>query len=173
MMNAASTKRCPECDQEIRPCSRPYECSREFGLNPADYHLDLEGVTVTACACGVGFDIASMESLMPRIATQLLESTEALRPSGFRYLRRCLGMTQKDFAELLGVTSVTVCKWEKGVVRPNLAGETNLRARALTVLLRQPPLRGLPASHIRRLHENVLARYSDPTRNPLQIEVAA
>lgn len=42
----------------------------------------------------------------------------AVRADGAARCRRCLGLTQSDFAEAVGVGRVTVARWETGVIRP-------------------------------------------------------
>lgn len=39
-------------------------------------------------------------------------------PDGIRAMREGLGMNQSEFADLLGVTRVTVWHWENGKQRP-------------------------------------------------------
>lgn len=42
----------------------------------------------------------------------------AVRADGAARCRKCLGLTQADFAEAVGVGRVTVARWETGVIRP-------------------------------------------------------
>ncbi|MGI8618563.1 MAG: helix-turn-helix domain-containing protein [Gemmatimonadaceae bacterium] len=42
----------------------------------------------------------------------------AVRADGAARCRRCLGLTQLDFADAVGVGRVTVARWETGVIRP-------------------------------------------------------
>lgn len=42
----------------------------------------------------------------------------AVRADGAARCRRCLGLTQADFADAVGVGRVTVARWETGVIRP-------------------------------------------------------
>ena len=41
-----------------------------------------------------------------------------VRPDGTARCRRCLGLTQAEFADAVGVGRVTVARWETGVIRP-------------------------------------------------------
>ena len=45
-------------------------------------------------------------------------SRTPVKPDGVARCRRCLGLTQSDFAEAVGVGRVTVARWETGVIRP-------------------------------------------------------
>lgn len=42
----------------------------------------------------------------------------AVRADGAARCRRCLGLTQADFADAVGVGRVTVARWETGVIKP-------------------------------------------------------
>jgi transcriptional regulator with XRE-family HTH domain len=42
----------------------------------------------------------------------------AVRADGAARCRRCVGMTQSEFADAVGVGRVTVARWETGVIRP-------------------------------------------------------
>ena len=42
-----------------------------------------------------------------------------MTPSEIRQLRNALHMTQAQFAQLLGVHSLTVSKWERGLLEPS------------------------------------------------------
>ncbi len=49
-------------------------------------------------------------------------------------LREALGMTQKEFAERIGVDKMTVSRWERGALRPSdesLAGIEQLRKQTV------------------------------------------
>ena len=41
-----------------------------------------------------------------------------VRADGAARCRRCVGLTQADFADAIGVGRVTVARWETGVIRP-------------------------------------------------------
>jgi transcriptional regulator with XRE-family HTH domain len=41
-----------------------------------------------------------------------------VRADGAARCRRCLGLTQSDFADAVGVGRVTVARWETGVIKP-------------------------------------------------------
>lgn len=69
-----------------------------------------------------------------------------------REVRRALGLTQAELAELFGVHEVTVGRWERGELRPS-----NWQADALEVLRAAPELaapglrsEGVPAVRLGR-----------------------
>ncbi|MCS6945198.1 MAG: helix-turn-helix domain-containing protein, partial [Sutterellaceae bacterium] len=50
-----------------------------------------------------------------------------MRPEEIRHLRRTLNLTQQQFAELLGVSFVTLNRWENGQTRPSAMGLAKLQ----------------------------------------------
>ena len=42
-----------------------------------------------------------------------------LEPSEIKSIRKALGWTQKQLAAHLGVTNISVYKWEKGIAKPH------------------------------------------------------
>ena len=50
-------------------------------------------------------------------------------------MRESLGLTQADFASLLGVHSMTVSKWERGVTEPTPYQQALINEFALSVFL--------------------------------------
>lgn len=61
-----------------------------------------------------------------------MNMADAVSPEWIADLRTRLGMTQSQFAERLGVTNVTVSRWETGQARPNKLARKTLAALAQT-----------------------------------------
>lgn len=57
---------------------------------------------------------------------------DAVSPEWIADLRNRLGLTQSEFAGRLGVTNVTVSRWETGQVRPNKLAQKTLAELART-----------------------------------------
>ncbi len=78
------------------------------------------------CAA-LALDGAELEEVLSRLA-RLVVQQEELLPKEVRFLRELLGMTQGELAERLGVTRVTVTRWEASDVAlgsiPSLALRT-------------------------------------------------
>ena len=72
------------------------------------------------------------DSVAKRVAAQLYaftaEATHKDSKSWVRHVRASLGLTQSRFAELIGTTQITVCRWEQGepdrhrLIEPLLSG---------------------------------------------------
>ena len=62
---------------------------------------------------------------LDRIRALALPMTRPVSPGYLARLREALGMTQRELAERLGVTILTVSRWERGTRRP---GDANLEA---------------------------------------------
>jgi len=52
--------------------------------------------------------------------TDLTEQSKTLA-CNIREFRKCLGMSQRDFAAVFGVTQANISQWENGVVSPPLS----------------------------------------------------
>lgn len=62
------------------------------------------------------------------VASELMELTaEPVTAEDIRVLRRNLGLTQRAFADLLGVALNTVQAWEQGINEPSGAGQHLIR----------------------------------------------
>jgi transcriptional regulator with XRE-family HTH domain len=53
-----------------------------------------------------------------------------MNPGQIRHLRKTLALTQQQFAELLGVSFVTLNRWENGQSKPSAMGQAKLQALA-------------------------------------------
>ncbi len=53
-----------------------------------------------------------LDHAMQQLARMIVEQAEELRPEEVRYLRETLGMTQVELAERLGISRVTLARWE-------------------------------------------------------------
>ena len=57
-------------------------------------------------------------------------SDTTIKPQAIRALRRALGLTQAAFGDRLGVTNVTVSRWEAGAFVPDNRAMAALEAMA-------------------------------------------
>lgn len=105
--------RCTECGSEMRftdePMKEMYK-KEEFTV---------EGIKRWVCdKCGNDVMAASeADHLGHALASAYAKSKGLLSPSEIRKLREMLGMSQKDFECLLGVSTPTASRWETGAVQ--------------------------------------------------------
>lgn len=77
-------------------------------------YVTLRNVEVRRCSlCGdVSVVIPRMEELHRLIAMIVVRKTAPLAPSEIKYLRKYIGLSQKDFSRAMGVSPETTCRWE-------------------------------------------------------------
>lgn len=132
---------CEHCDRPFERVSQPFEYAALAGLDPREHTVLLHSIEVDRCACGVSPRIPNVEGLHSALVVALCSHPRRLDPTGLRFLRKTLGLTQRAFGELVGVGDVTVSKWENGASRP--APHTEIAARTCVVseLIEDPSLR--------------------------------
>jgi putative zinc finger/helix-turn-helix YgiT family protein len=119
---------CPLCESaEVR-----VECvtvRQAFGL-PA---VTLTNVARMQCqTCGEEFtEIPRHGELMRSIRERLCFVGRALRGSEFAFLRTGMNISQAELAEILGVTNVTISRWEQEI--SELGEQTDLLIKAFTL----------------------------------------
>lgn len=72
------------------------------------------GFSLVETPWGEAVSIENVEGLHKAIGIALIDRPEPLDGSEFRFLRKELGLSQKRFGGLFGVTDQTVANWEKG-----------------------------------------------------------
>jgi transcriptional regulator with XRE-family HTH domain len=74
----------------------------------------LSNVLVYECRCGVRIpEIPAISDLHCLIALDLLRKPSLLVGEEIRFLRKIAGLSQKELAELMGVTPTLPSKWER------------------------------------------------------------
>lgn len=127
---------CTKCGKRIRGKRQSYEYAVDAGLDPKEYSVILENVEVMDCGCGQSAVIPALDSLHAAIAVAIAVDPHPVRPSGLKFVRRFLGMTQKHFADLVRSTSESVCYWETGHRTMSPEMDVNVRTRCLVELHR-------------------------------------
>lgn len=106
--------RCSVCDKgTLKPGRvKDHDFSADAGL---------EGVTLAQApalvcsACGaVALEGETIEAALAELTRVIVREGDELRPREAAFLRAELGMKQAELAERLGVTRVTVARWETG-----------------------------------------------------------
>lgn len=114
---------CCECGSEMRFTSEPVT---------ETFHgesFTVDGIERHVCdACGNDVMSADMATkLAAELARMYAEKTGMLAPGEIRDIRKKLGLTQTEFEKLVGVSSPTACRWERG---------SSLQSKSADLLLR-------------------------------------
>ena len=107
--------RCDECGSIMRETCAPItEVVRGV-------EVTIDDVKHYVCdRCGnIVMDIDSAELLSRKQFDAVSHSKGLLSPNEIRRTRKKLGLTQKEFERLLGVSSPTVSRWETGAMLPS------------------------------------------------------
>jgi DNA-binding transcriptional regulator YiaG len=94
--------------------NKPYQY-RECGL---DYIYLCNGYTQHDTPYGKGVSIASADRLHQAIARHIVSSARPICGQEVRFIRSILDASQEGLAEILGVTRVTIARWEKNPNKP-------------------------------------------------------
>lgn len=126
--------RCYNCGKPLRKKVVEKYHYLESGL-PNVY---LKGVTMYYCSCGeemVG--IPCPEGLHDQIAKTIAKNSRPLTGDEIRFLRKHLGLMSGDLARILGVSKVTVSRWENSKAKIDKSYESILRAMTRDKKLRK------------------------------------
>ncbi len=160
--------RCPACGATTRRTQRPQRYRyRESGLNNV-----LIWVRIRHCAkCGETLpEIPNVKALHAVIADALFQKSTSLTGPEIRFVRKEMGLKAKELAAYLGVTQVTVSRWETGT-HP-IGDSTDRLIRCLYQFHRIGTGREIkPASSVQRFqHELAQIRHRKKPR-PLSINI--
>lgn len=138
--------RCQECKRSLKRVRQDYPY-RESGLD----NITLVGVPAYVCPRhGVQAVALGELALLHRdIAQAILKQERPLRGAEIRFLRKDCGWSQEELANRLGVTEVTVSRWETGATPIGSANQVALRYLFMAPTTFPPRLRFLgrpPAS---------------------------
>lgn len=119
--------RCPECGGKLErtKAGQPYQYL-ESGLK----NVYLEGITLYHCrSCQTRFpEIPNIDRLHVLIAEALVVKPFGLTGPEFRFLRKQVRMKAKELAAFLGVSPVTISRWETGAERVGVANDRLMRS---------------------------------------------
>ena len=97
--------------------------------------------------------VTDIEGLHKAIGRHVVTQRKAIAPREIRFLRNTMDLTQADLAAMLGNTSQSVARWEKGETEIPGSAEKLLRAVFLASLMDTDELVGLRDLLVRRLGE--------------------
>jgi putative zinc finger/helix-turn-helix YgiT family protein len=146
MTNRSYPKRCGKCGQkDMRLATVQYSTTIEH--DGRVYRVEIPSLTVPQCAnCGA---ISIDDEADRQISAAFRREAGLLAPEDIRLGREKLGLTQKQFANLLGIGESTVSRWETGAQIQQRAMDRFLRVclsspAAVELLLSdfQPTARG-------------------------------
>ena len=102
---------CSSCKTKMKKIKTDYKYT-ESGLQ----NVILEGITAYECPkCGgINPIISRIKEVHRTIAQELLKKDSLLTGKEIVYLRKEMKIKAKDLAQILGVTKVTVSRWENG-----------------------------------------------------------
>jgi putative zinc finger/helix-turn-helix YgiT family protein len=99
---------CPECSKKMKKIKGRHHY-KESGLD----NVVLVNIPFYFCKCGKKFPIIpNILNLHSLISALIIKNPEPLNGKELRFLRKEIGLKAKDFARLLGVSKVTVSRWE-------------------------------------------------------------
>ena len=138
--------KCPSCGKAMRATKRDHRYE-EAGLK----NVVLRDTTVYECGCGeVLPELPQVNRLHQRIAEDLIGKQSPLTGEEFRFLRKAMGVSAKELARLLGVTTVTISRWENNKEKVGAQSDRLLRCLYLT------RSKGLPASKVAKILEEIM-----------------
>ena len=114
---------CPECGADLR------ETHDAMSESYRGEEFVIEGVRHYQCdACGEYIiDIDDEAELSRRIHEEYARRHDLLSPAQIRSVRASLGVSQKQFEAMLGVSSPTVSRWETGYMQQTLVADNLIR----------------------------------------------
>ncbi len=114
--------KCPFCNKKMAAKKDPYHYT-ESGLDNVFLHTD-----VYKCGCGETIaDIPNIYGLHELIAKALVKKESRLMSKEIKFLRKKMHLKAKELADMLGVTKVTVSRWENDVENIGIANDKLIR----------------------------------------------
>ena len=115
---------CPECGHELIATSEPLQ--EEF----RGEKFFVEGISRQECPnCGeYVIEADQCDRLDDALQEQYRHCHGLLTPEDIQSIRRDLGVSQREFEQMLGVTSPTVCRWETGRIIQTKLADNLMRA---------------------------------------------
>ena len=138
----------------------------------ADFPVRVTAMPVIVCQrCGAEMlDGADLERVRQHLASHFLASPNRLGSEEARYLRKSLLLTQAELAKRIGITRVTVARWETGNGSISPQNDFILRGLVLAQLLRSGSVRAeVAAASLGAVH----TAEPRPHRGPVVLRDAA
>jgi putative zinc finger/helix-turn-helix YgiT family protein len=122
-----------KCDDCRGPVTTERNAVRRYNIGGLP-HVELHGVEVTHCqSCGKeGIAIPQIGQLHRVLADAFVQQRRMLAPAEIRYLRKHIGLSAGDFAQIMGVARETVSRWETGAQPMGAVADRLLRLLVVT-----------------------------------------
>ena len=115
--------KCPKCGQEMKKSKGDY-IYKESGLD----NVRVKNINLYHCSCGIEIPgLKNIEGLHRVIARFLVKKKTPLTGKEIRFLRKEIGLRAKDLATMLGVSPVTVSRWETDTEKPEISKDKLIR----------------------------------------------
>lgn len=159
--------RCPECGAAMRRRKEQQYQYRESGLE----NVAIVVAVHTCPKCGETLpEIPNVKGLHAAIADRLCQKPTPLTGAEVRFLRKEMGMKARELADSLGVSPVTVSRWETGAER--VGDITGRLVRCLYLFHRIQAGREVrPAGSFQRIREDLSRIKRVRTPRPLPITI--
>jgi putative transcriptional regulator len=121
------------CDDCGGPVTTERNAVRRYDIGGLP-HVELHGVEATRCTkCGKeGIAIPRIGQLHRVLAEAFVTQRRMLAPVEIRYLRKHIGLSAGDFAQMMGVARETVSRWETGAKPMGAVADRLLRLLVVT-----------------------------------------
>ncbi|MBZ0157938.1 MAG: helix-turn-helix domain-containing protein [Alphaproteobacteria bacterium] len=115
--------KCPMCGETMKTVNGTYKYV-ESGLN----NIILTGVPLHKCSCGEAMpEIRNIEGLHRVIANALVKKKTPLSGREVRFIRKEMRCSAKELALMLGVSPVTVSRWENETEKIGMVSDKLIR----------------------------------------------
>jgi putative zinc finger/helix-turn-helix YgiT family protein len=116
--------KCNECGKEMKGIKgKPYHYV-ESGLD----NVYLLGVPVYKCTCGETMvEVPNVEELHKAIAAKILQKPSLLRGKEIRFIRKQMKLKAVELTEQLGISEITLSRWENNAESIGPANDKLLR----------------------------------------------
>lgn len=130
MTETQPTRRCTDCGEPQREERRATDYPESGLLN-----VQLVNVPVWVCRNGhEELEIPAVTQLHDLLAQMVIRKPAALTAAEIRFLRRRIGIQSKEFAQRIGLTPVTLSRFETGSRKPTRRLELLIRLSAAAML---------------------------------------
>jgi putative zinc finger/helix-turn-helix YgiT family protein len=115
--------KCPICGNQAKRVKKDYKYI-ESGLD----NVILSGINVFECDCGEEMpEIQNIQAIHKQIALEIIMKPAFLNGKELRFIRKQMGFKEKEIAELLGVTHVSVSRWERSSAKIGVSNDRLIR----------------------------------------------